>query len=443
MSLLKKVENIIKKNKLFYRKHKLLVALSGGIDSIALADILYKLEYNVSFAHCNFKLRGTESDEDENFVTSLSKKYNVILFKTTFDTKNFAKSKKISIQEAARILRYNYFEEILAKYNLDYIVTAHTFDDNVETFFINLFRSTGLMGLKAIPIKSNKIVRPLLFVTRNEIFEYVKENNLQWSEDSSNQEDKYLRNAIRHSLIPVIKNIQNNFFKNFSISLSNISEHITLYEHLKKNLIDKSIINENESIKIDLNKINKCPNYYILLFDILKNYNFNFKQVKNFCSNIHQKGTYLSSDTHIAFYEKNLITISALNTTHNYTKFEITEDVSYINEPISITIKKYKKEDNFNIDPSPKKAYFDLDKINFPLTIRKWKKGDKFMPLGMSKFKKLSDFFIDNKFTNIQKQQTWLLCSGSNILWVIGYRIDDRFKITNNTKYILELNLLN
>ncbi|MCX7954458.1 MAG: tRNA lysidine(34) synthetase TilS [Bacteroidales bacterium] len=443
MGLEKKIQDIIKKNKLFNHNNKLLIGISGGVDSIVLSYVLKKLNYDIILAHCNFKLRGEESDEDENFVLQFAKNLNIKIHCKAFNTYLYSKEKKISIQEAARELRYNYFNYLLIKYKYDYILTAHNYNDNIETFFINLFRSTGIEGLKGIPLKSDKIIRPLIFINRSEILEYANENNLKWREDSSNYTDKYLRNAIRNRLIPVVNCIEKKFLKNFSYSLNNIIQNIELYNWLKKEFLKNKIILNDDTLEINIENFEFIPHSYILIYEVLKNYNFSIKQIKDFFSLPHQKGKKIKSATHVAYYENKKIIVTKKNDNINKEEYYIKKESQQINKPIKLILKVIKNDETFVLKKDKNFAYLDYSKLKFPLTIRKWEKGDRFIPLGMKNFKKLSDFFTDIKLNNAQKENIWLLCSGNDIVWVIGHRIDDRYKVADSTENILCIELLN
>ena len=426
----------ITKNSLFDKKSKILLALSGGIDSICLADLLVTLNYDVEFAHCNFQLRGIESNQDQHFVKSLSIKYKVPYHTINFDTKEYALQHKVSHQMAARQQRYVWFEKIRSKVSADFIAIAHNSDDNIETFFINIIRGSGIKGLLGIKNKINFIVRPLMFSSRDDIVKYVTNNNLKYREDSSNSSDKYLRNNIRHNLIPLLKEMNPSIGKSISKELSILNNINSVYkEAIQKNL-NKIIINENDRIIISKVKLLSLSPLDVYIYEIFSPYGFS--DLKNISNTITKgSGKQFFSPTHKLLLDREYIFLSKIIEKET---IEISLDSSVIS--IEIPIKMcFCVTHEVNYDDNINNAYLDFEKLQFPLTIRAWKNGDKFIPLGMICYKKLSDFFIDIKLSLLDKGKVYLLCSGKEIVWVIGYRIDDRYKVTSKTKkmYIAEL----
>jgi tRNA(Ile)-lysidine synthase len=426
----------ITENSLFDKKSKILLALSGGIDSICLADLLVTLNYDVEFAHCNFQLRGIESNQDQHFVKSLSMKYEVPYHTIDFDTKEYALQHKVSHQMAARDQRYVWFEKIRSEISADFIAIAHNSDDNIETFFINIIRGSGIKGLLGIKNKINFIVRPLMFSSRDEIIKYVTNNDLNYREDSSNSSDKYLRNKIRHNLIPLLKEMNPSIGKSISKELSILNNINSVYkETIHKNL-NKIIINEDDRIIISKVKLLSLSPLDVYVYEIFSPYGFS--DLRNISNTITKgSGKQFFSPTHKLLFDREYIFLSKIIEKET---IETSIDSSIIS--IEIPIKMcfcvtHEVDYNDNIN----NAYLDFEKLQFPLTIRAWKKGDKFIPLGMSCYKKLSDFFIDIKLSLLDKEKVYLLCSGKDIIWVIGYRIDDRYKVTSKTKkmYIAEL----
>lgn len=426
----------ITENSLFDKKSKILLALSGGIDSICLADLLVTLNYDVEFAHCNFQLRGIESNQDQHFVKSLSMKYEVPYHTIDFDTKEYALQHKVSHQMAARDQRYVWFEKIRSEISADFIAIAHNSDDNIETFFINIIRGSGIKGLLGIKNKINFIVRPLMFSSRDEIIKYVTNNDLNYREDSSNSSDKYLRNKIRHNLMPLLKEMNPSIGKSISKELSILNNINSVYkETIHKNL-NKIIINEDDRIIISKVKLLSLSPLDVYVYEIFSPYGFS--DLRNISNTITKgSGKQFFSPTHKLLFDREYIFLSKIIEKET---IETSIDSSIIS--IEIPIKMcfcvtHEVDYNDNIN----NAYLDFEKLQFPLTIRAWKKGDKFIPLGMSCYKKLSDFFIDIKLSLLDKEKVYLLCSGKDIIWVIGYRIDDRYKVTSKTKkmYIAEL----
>ena len=430
-----KVQHFIDEKLLFTREDKLTLGISGGADSVCLMHILLALNYSFELAHCNFNLRAEESDADEVFVKELAKKYQLEIHIKQFDTLEYASKNKISTQMAARDLRYAWFDDLLNKTNSKYIAIAHHENDDVETFFINLVRGSGLKGLLGIKEKNNAVVRPLLSVSRLEIEQYLNEKGLLFREDSSNASLKYLRNKIRHELMPLLTemnpSIQDTIKGEIKI-LEGVSQiYTTKTEEIRKELMQE----ENGIVKFkisDLLALNPLQNY---LYELLSPYGFTTidaiaKALKG------QSGKQFFSSTHQLVVDREFIFISPVKIENKV--FLIAEKTVELLIPLSL---KFKITADKNIVLDSAIAKLDFEKLKFPLTLRKWQEGDKFMPLGMKKFKKLSDFFIDNKFSILDKQEQWLLCSGDDIVWVVGCRIDERYKLETDTKkvYIAQL----
>ena len=445
MGIEEKFISTINNYNLFSKNDKLLVGVSGGVDSVVLAFLLKKFDYNFSIAHCNFKLRGDESDQEELFVENLSKHLNVTFFKISFNTISYAKENKLSIQEAARLLRYNFFQEIAQKYNFNYILTAHNYDDNIETFFINLFRSTGLFGLRGIPLKNYNIVRPLLFITRQEIHQYAKNNNINWCEDSSNTKSIYLRNAIRHELLPVLNKIEKKFHKNFKRTFQNIIEHVELYISILEKVKTECLSKIENYFVCDLNALKKYKNYYLILSYILRDFGFNTNQVKQMMNSSKTGKVFYSKNYEALIDKENLLIREKIKNINLYFLIENENNLysTFDNLPFKLIfeIKDVEEIKNFKTDRNV--ALLDYEKIKFPLVVRKWKAGDRFTPFGMHGSKKISDYLTDKKVNRFEKDNVWLLISNNIIAWVIGFTINDKFKITEKTKKVLMVKYFN
>ena len=432
--------NNIDNQKLFLPNQKILLAISGGVDSMVMVSLFSKAKINFGIAHCNFKLRGIESDEDAAFVKKMALNLGVEYFEKDFNTRETALRKKQSIQVAARELRYEWFKQIVSEKNYDYFATAHQFDDQTETFFINLFRGTGISGLRGILPKNGKCIRPLLFASRNEIEEFAANNGILFRNDSSNDSDKYLRNRIRHQVIPALEGTYPDFRKGFVTTLKNLAgaEKILNQEIKKKSetLLEK----QDFIIKIELKKLRLLDPLPVYLFEILKPFHFNFSTVEDICEALERiAGKSFFSTTHCLRGERDELVITPLTAMENENEqeFFIPETESSLNYPINLSFEIIKDKAGFLIQNNPDLAQLDYEKLQFPLKIRKWKHGDAFNPLGMKVKKLLSDFFINQKFSTSEKQNAWLLVSGNEIVWIIGHRISDKFKITEKTKTIL------
>jgi tRNA(Ile)-lysidine synthase len=423
---------------------KVLLAISGGIDSMVLLYLFEKSGFDYGIVHCNFQLRGAESDGDEEFVKREVLIHGVPAFFQTFDTKEYAGLNGISIEMAARELRYDYFEKIRRAHNYDFIATAHHSDDLIETFFLNLSRKTGLKGLSGIKEKSGKIIRPILFANREEIEAFAAKNYIDFREDSSNNEVHYQRNFLRHKILPLFSELNPSFKKNVLASIDNLKDAESVYTGFFDSEKSKVAINATDSMIVDIEKLNKSAHPRLLLFEILSDHNFNSTVVNDvFQSLDSDPGKQFFSKSHRLIKDREKLFVSPIEENGNKIYY-IEADDAQLFRPLEMNIEKYPGA-GFKIRKERNIACVDMEKLQFPLLIRKWQQGDYFQPLGMTGFKKVSDFFIDEKIPLHEKDSTWLLCSGEKIVWIMGQRIDNRFKISAKTKKILqiEINLKN
>ena len=432
--MLLKFQNHIDNNLPFLKGKKLLLATSGGIDSMVLVDLCHQSKLDFAIAHCNFQLRGEESDEDENFVKTQMEKFQIPNFIQRFDTKAFAEQNKLSIQVVARNLRYEWFYTLLANHNFDYILTAHHLDDSLETFLINFTRGSGLDGLTGIPEQNDKIIRPLLVFSRNEIEAFAKENQITWREDSSNTSDKYLRNKIRHYISPQLKELNPNFLNSFANTQTYLRDTYELSEaavHSFKMTFSQTISGQ---IHYNITEFTKLFNYKAYLYEVFKHYEFDdWDGIYNLVhaesgKRIESKEFVLTKNRHFLILHKKKI--NDLNL-----EFFIEKNQKQVKIPIKIAISKVTDISEINSQT----IFVDESKIQFPLTIRKFNDTDVFFPFGMKGSKKVSKFFKDQKLLNTDKQDSWILSSNNQIVWIINHRMDDRFKITPATKKILKI----
>ena len=421
----------------FLENKKLFLAVSGGLDSMVLLHLLQQLPYEIAVLHCNFQLRGLESFGDQSFIESYCDQNNIPIFTTQFDTEAFAKDYKLSTQVAARELRYSWFYELLESEKFDYILTAHHADDNLETFIINLIRGTGLDGLTGIPEQNDKIIRPLLPFSREEIQQYAEENNIEWREDSSNASNKYLRNKIRHDLVPILKEINPNFLNAFQKTQTYLQESQEMAEDASIMIYQQVAKEVGEDIHFDLNQLQKLPNYKSYLYQWLNEFGFvAWNDIYDLVDG--QSGKQVFAAEFRLLKNRNTLILSPLSEEEEQDEYYINKDDQDVNFPLKL---KLCQVDDITLD-SNKAIFVDAEKIQFPLVLRKWNEGDVFQPFGMDgESKKVSKLFKDEKLSLIEKEKTWILCSDKQIVWVIGIRQDERFKIENTTKRILKIEL--
>lgn len=435
--MLQKFKNHLLHNFQFLNGKKILLATSGGKDSMVMVHLFRQLDYKIGIAHCNFQLREMESFEDQNFVQEYATAHEIPVFITQFDTKAFAEDYKISTQVAARELRYNWFYELLETEKFDYILTAHHADDNLETFLINFSRGTGLEGLTGIQEQNEKVIRPLLAFNQEEMEEYAKINSIQWREDSSNASDKYLRNKIRHHIVPLLKDLNPNFMSSFHKTQTYLQEAQVMAEDASIMIYQQVAKQVEEAIYFDLKKLSKLPNYKSYLYQWLKEFEFSaWNDIYDLVES--QSGKQVFSPEYRLLKDRNFLILSPINFVNEMTEYFIGEGEKQVNIPLNLTFCKV--TDSSIV--SNKTIFVDADKLEYPLIMRRWNHGDNFQPFGMNgKSKKVSKLFKDEKLSLIGKENTWLLCSNDEIVWVIDVRQDERFRIDNTTKNILKIQL--
>ncbi|MEZ4854125.1 tRNA lysidine(34) synthetase TilS [Flavobacterium sp.] len=421
----------------FLCESKIFIAVSGGIDSMVLVDLLLQSQLKFTILHCNFQLRGEESDSETYFIRTFCKQKQIPYIIKFFETEKYAIANKLSIQLAARELRYSWFQEEIEKKGNGFLLTAHHADDNLETFIINLSRGTGIDGLTGIPEQNENIIRPLLPFSRAEIISYANENRLEWKEDSSNASDKYLRNKIRHQIVPVLKELHPTFLENFQKTQNFLLENQQFVNNHSEQLYEQIVEKHNNSIQIALNKLLILPNWKTYLFQWLKPYGFtNWDDIYRLVT-ISQTGKIIENNDYTILKNRDELIVYKV---HNENQiFSISTTTSSLNFPLNITLK------NVNtIGKSNRNSIFvDSDKLHFPLYLRKWEEGDYFYPNGMIGKKKLSKFFKDEKYSLYDKQNQWLLTANNEIVWVIGKRVDQRFLANENTQQILKIEVVN
>lgn len=438
--MLKKVENYIEKNNLLSSYAKVIVGVSGGADSVALLHVLKQLGYSCIVAHCNFHLRGEESDNDEIFVREMANELHLDFEQIDFDTTDYARKCKISIEMAARELRYNWFEQVRKTHNASAIAVAHHADDNVETLLMNLTRGTGLKGLTGIPLQNGYIIRPLLCCTRSDIVNYLIKYNLHHITDSTNAQNDFTRNKFRNQIIPLFEDINPSFKQTITTLIERFEEIEAVYNEKITETSAKITSTDNNYFKIDIQQLKHTKYSKSLLYEILLPYSFHADTVDNIIQNLESEpGAVFYSFTHKLLHDRDFLIVSK-NKIPLQQSYSISESATEISEPIHLNINK--RIYNTKISKSKLFATLDASKITFPLVLRHWQKGDSFVPFGMKNSKKLSDFFIDTKMNRFEKENTWLLCAGNDIVWVVGHRIDNRFCVDSNTQHIIEIQLI-
>ena len=420
----------------FLENKTILVACSGGVDSVVLTHLLVKLRYKITLAHVNFSLRGKESDTDEQFVIALAKELNIPVHSKTVLTEEYAKENKLNTQLAAREIRYAWFEELIKNENIDFIATAHHLDDDLETFLINTIRGTGIRGLTGIPEKNKNVIRPLLKFSREEIVKYAEENQLKWREDSSNKNNKYLRNKLRLEVIPKLKESNNQLLQNFSHTQHHLQDSLLLIEDYTALLYSLIVKETDNGYQLNIKKILQVPNTKAVLYALL--HPFQFTEWNDVYSLLTaQSGKKVLSKNYVLLKDRENLLLEVLPKEENpKEQYKITAHEKTIKEPINLNFEEVKQLKNVKKNT----IFIDKDLLKYPLLLRKWEEADTFYPFGMKEKKKLSKFFKDEKLSLFAKQKIWLLCNADNeVIWIVNYRADNRFKISENTKHILKI----
>ncbi len=415
---------------------RILLAVSGGVDSVVMLDLFLKNGYKTGLAHCNFGLRGDESDGDEYFVKKLAEERDVACYIEHFETEKMASDKRISTQMAARELRYDWFEEIRSGEGYHYVATGHNFNDSVETMVFNLIKGTGLKGLTGIPAKSGNVIRPLLFASREEIEAYASENNIDFRNDSSNASVKYHRNYIRHKILPDFRHVN----PGFDLTIRNTLERLAGIQQFVNNWLETEkasyMFEKGKDIYLKNDFFSKA-NEPALLYEVISKYGFNYDQCESIIAGLgNDAGKVFYSEGFTLNIDRDHLIISTRQQAEE--RFGISlKDKLLVTDRFSLTFEIL--ETTPVLSPDRHIAYLDLEKLHYPLVLRNWEKGDWFVPLGMKGKKKLSDFMIDKKIPLNLKKRIMVLLSKDSIAWVAGHRIDDRFRIDSKTRKILKI----
>ena len=433
MKLIETITRYIEDNQLFDKNDKIVLGVSGGLDSVVLLDIMHKLGYEIVIAHCNFHLRKNESIRDEKFVEDLALSYNLQYEKTDFETLNYAASNKISIEMAARELRYNWFEEIREKVGARYIAVAHHINDSIETILLNVTRGTGLKGILGISPKVGHIVRPFLCLYREDLEKYTKDNDLKYITDSTNLEAIYKRNSMRLDVLPLLKQMNpsvNKAIEDFSYRMREVDK---IYSHYINENIDNILKNNSINIK----SLNQTISPKSVLYEILNSYGFTPSTINDLYKILDtpESGKIFLSEEYIALKDRDFVYLKKKEDI-DHTAYEIGINETITN-PIHLQLSEKNVSELNDLNTPKNICYLDKSKLTFPLVLRKWEKGDRFTPLGMKGAKKLSDYFSDKKFSLFDKENAWILLSNDEIVWIVGERSDNNFKVTSNTSEIV------
>ena len=453
MSLLQRYQQFIQKENLFSAKDKLIIAVSGGVDSVVLCELCRQAGYDFLIAHCNFQLRGEESERDEKFVRDLGEKYKVEVEVKKFETEKYARENKMSIQEAARKLRYEWFDELdqsselklrTTDYRLQtFLLTAHHADDNIETVLMNFFRGTGLHGLTGIPVKLNYIRRPLLPFSKTELIDFARENNLDYVEDSSNLSSKYTRNFFRNEIIPSIAKVYPEAKTNLLDTIDRFKEIEKLYKIAVGDIKKKLVRQKGNEWHIPVKQLMEYNNR-ALIYAIINDHGFTEKQIDEVIKLAgSESGKYIDSpnSNYRIIKHRHWFIISPINSEGSETIIIEEKDKKITFEEGSLEFEQLQTP-NSKLQTPNNIACLDAKAITYPLILRKWKQGDYFYPLGMKKKKKLSRFFIDQKLSKTKKEKTWIIEMNKKIIWIVGERPDERFKVTDKTSSLLKITYL-
>jgi tRNA(Ile)-lysidine synthase len=438
--MLEQFLNHIDRHKLCQSTNRVLLAVSGGLDSMVMLHLFKKANYPVAVAHCNFQLRGAEADEDERFVADACESLNVPFYSKKFATKNYASENRVSIQVAARELRYAWFQELIDDHNFDYLATAHHVNDSLETVLLKWIHGSSLESFSGIPVKNKKVIRPMLFATRTQLADFASEKSILWRNDSSNDSDDYQRNFIRHQVIPKLKEINPALESTFQHGLKKITGELEFLQTQLEQWKHDHVHEKSGQVLIDKAALLNASFSDSLLWRVVREYGFNIDQCHDMMEALQksQPGKKFIGTSHLLTLDRNHIIISPYDDA--YEAVSIRENNEAVVRGVwEISLERTKSKE---ISANSTIALLDADKIKFPLTWRYWQPGDYFYPLGMENRKKLSDFLIDKKIPVADKNGISVVESAGEIIWIVGHRIDNRFKITSETKSVLKLTVL-
>ncbi|HAQ21029.1 MAG TPA: tRNA lysidine(34) synthetase TilS [Prolixibacteraceae bacterium] len=431
----------IHEENLFHSSERILLAVSGGADSMLMLHLFGNAGFQVAVAHCNFGLRGMESDGDEQFVADYCEMHNLAFYVKHFKTQDYALEKGISIEMAARDLRYSWFDGLLVKHGLGLLATAHHQDDVIETFLINLSRGSGIKGLSGIQPKSGRIIRPMLFTNRTEILDYCRRLKINFRTDSSNMDTVYKRNLIRQDILPLLEQVNPAFRKNALKTIGTLHETGVLFQQRMSEVRAFVYSEDDQGAMIHIEKLQTLSPLRTILFELIREFGFQIEQIDDILDSMNRESgrKFFSGDYRLVKDREYLLISSFHQKSGKF--YYIDEDCTKIQNPVHLSFEKIERTADFRFSTHLNAVDLDLDRLIFPLILRHWQEGEYFQPLGMKGLKKLSDFFIDEKYSIPDKENAWILASGNQLVWIVGKRLDDRFKITSKTKRILRIRL--
>lgn len=417
-----------------WRQKRFLLAVSGGLDSVTLAHLLYDLGCEFSIAHCNYQLRGAESDEDQEFVVDLAHQLDRQVYTRSFDTNSIREAQGGSVQMVARELRYTWFKELLQDRKLDMLITAHQADDDLETLLINLMRGTGLRGLTGINQLTEQTLRPFLPFEKQDILTYAKAKGYHWREDSSNKKTDYLRNQLRLEVIPLIKQIKPQVLGSVQHTLEHLKGSQGLVDDYIE-LIRRLVMSPTDGgYQLDIEQLQKLPHSRAVLYELLSPYGFTaWEDIHHLLKA--QSGKQVLSGSHRLIRDRDVLILTRLQKDTKPQQYWLQKGVWELTEPLKLIITRADSFETTNANT----VFLDEQKLQFPLQLRRWSQGDYFHPFGMKGSKKLSKYFKDEKLSLTEKENLWLLCSAEQIVWIIGYRMDERFKVDRQSEKIIKI----
>ena len=436
-----KVQTYIQNHQLLVPKDRIIVGVSGGTDSIVMLHVLLALGYDCLIAHCNFHLRMDESDRDELFVRTMAQELKVPYYSVDFETTKYAEQHGISIEMAARDLRYAWFYELLYHHDAQAIAVAHHADDSIETMLMNLVRGTGLKGLTGIQPRNHKVVRPMLCCTRLELEEYLVRYDLEHIEDSTNATLDYQRNKFRNEVFPLLAEINPSVRQTLYDSLDRFQGTWAVYQQAIDKMKALIVQVEPGLVKMDIDTIQNHENIPTLMYELLSPYGFGSSLIEQITGQLEgESGKIFFSETHRLLKDRKYLLISKIEG-NSVEEFMIFEEDLVIELPFPMKMSRQTITPDFEVSKQSNCVHVDSSKLTFPLVLRRWKEGDTFYPFGMKQSKKISDFFINNKLSLLEKEHSWLLVSGNEVVWIVGQRLDNRYRVTNETKEVIEFRI--